>query len=177
MSSRMSKHQLEAAFGSTLLLLSPIIAWSSTQDKDCAANRKPAENRGPFQAAQFLGVGLVVGSISGALGLGATPIMISYMVTTTDFDYKTCMGTALCAVTPAAIAGTVAHAQAGNTCWRSVPLLAAGSAAGAYFGSSLALYLPDQLLQQVFAAFCLVTGGRSLHRAGGAAALFGAKGR
>lgn len=107
--------------------------------------------------------------ISGSLGVGATPVMIAYLALNQGpnkvDEYKTCVGTALVAVTPNVTTGSISHAMMGSMQWRMVPILGAGTAIGALCGSSIALYLPNTLMQQVFAAFCAVTGLGMLRKA------------
>ena len=80
-------------------------------------------------------------------------------------EYKTCVGTALVAVTPNVTTGSISHAMMGSMQWRMVPILGAGTAIGALCGSSIALYLPNILMQQVFAVFCGVSGFAMLRKA------------
>lgn len=123
----------------------------------------------PTDAAKFVLVGAVMALVQGALGVGSTPIMITYLSIYGDesiFDYKTCVGTALVAVVPSSLSSSVMHFQLGNTKWKAIPLLALGSAAGAWCGSSVALDLPTVLLQQAFAAFCAISGMGMLAKSG-----------
>jgi uncharacterized membrane protein YfcA len=212
---RFSEQQYRSAFGGVLLAISPLLAWSSTFQKEEATNPAEAIGTGsngreegllsgcsdawrmvnlyddackrPFAVVQFLGVGAVAGLLSGGMGLGATPVMISCMALSTSLRkprgeerggdgvcngdgegegegdyYKTCIGTALCAVVPSVIAGSVTHAQLGTTQWRALPVLAVGAAVGGACGSSIAVALPSDLLQQAFAVFCAAYGGMTL---------------
>ena len=120
----------------------------------------------PARNAMHCAVGATVGAVSGALGVGATPLMITFLALASDMDHKTCIGTALCAVVPPTISGSMAHTQLGNTLWRRLPLLAAGAALGGFCGSSVALELPNAQLQQAFAAFCAWNGASMLHKSG-----------
>ena len=119
-------------------------------------------SRGPLAVFQLLGLGVLVGVISGTLGVGATPVMISYLALNQGpnkvDEYKACVGTALVAVTPNVTTGSISHAMMGSMQLRMVPILGAGTALGALCGSSIALYLPNALMQQIFAAFCAVSG-------------------
>ena len=119
----------------------------------------------PLHCLELTTLGLCTGICTGALGIGATPIMITALTLSGAHSYKTCVGTALCAVVPSGAAAAVTHAQLGNTHWKSFPLLAAGVALGGYAGSSIALDLPTALLQQVFAVFCAFSGGSMLRKA------------
>lgn len=128
-----------------------------------------AQHRGPMAVGQLLGMGTLVGVISGTLGVGATPVMIAYLALTNGLnkvsEYKVCVGTALVAVTPNVTMGSISHAFMGSMQWRMVPVLGAGTAIGALCGSSIALYIPNTIMQQVFAGFCGVTGLAMLRRA------------
>lgn len=120
----------------------------------------------PARNAMHCALGTAVGAVSGALGVGATPLMITFLTLAGDMDHKTCIGTALCAVVPPTISGSIAHMQLGNTLWRCLPLLAAGAALGGFCGSSVALELPNAQLQQAFAAFCTWNGASMLRKSG-----------
>jgi len=124
-----------------------------------------AQARGAPAVAELLGLGFGVGVLSGSMGVGATPIMTLYMVLRCDADQRTAIGTSIAAVVPNIVTGSVTHAIAGATQWRALPLLAAGAALGGMAGSSIALYLPNELLQDVFAVFVSVLGLRTLQGA------------
>lgn len=128
-----------------------------------------ANARGPAALSELLGLGTLVGVISGTLGVGATPVMIAYLALNRGpnrvDEYKACVGTALVAVTPNVTTGSISHAMMGSMQWRMVPILGVGTAIGALCGSSIALYIPNTLMQQVFAAFCGITGFAMLRKA------------
>ena len=134
-------------------------AWRPSQLLDAA------RARGAPAVVELLGVGAAVGMLSGSMGVGATPIMTLYMVLRCDADQRTAIGTSIAAVVPNIITGSLTHAMAGATQWRALPLLAAGAAVGGVIGSSIALYLPNELLQDVFAIFVSVLGLRTLQAA------------
>ena len=112
----------------------------------------------PLRCLQLAALGVGTGVCTGALGIGATPIMITALTLGGAHEHKACVGTALCAVVPSGAAGAATHMQLGNTQWARFPLLAAGAAIGGFAGSSIALDLPTLALQQVFAVFCAVSG-------------------
>lgn len=121
----------------------------------------------PSRTVSDLAVGAFVGVLSGAMGIGASPVMISYLtLTRKDCEYHTCCGTALCAVILTTFMGSVSHARQGTMQVRLLPLLALGATIGGIGGSSAALYLPAEKLQLVFAGFCAVTGGGMLRKSG-----------
>lgn len=130
---------------------------------------REAQHRGPMAVGELVGLGTLVGVISGTLGVGATPVMIAYLALTDGLnkvsEYKVCVGTALVAVTPNVTMGSISHAFMGSMQWRMVPILGAGTAIGALCGSRVALYIPNTIMQQVFAVFCGVTGLAMLRRA------------
>ena len=141
--------------------------WTANWQPECLWQE--AQLRGPIAVGQLLVVGTLVGAISGTLGVGATPVMIAYLALNKGpnlvDEYKTCVGTALVAVTPNVTTGSLSHTIMGSTQWRMVPILGVGTAFGALCGSSIALYLPNALMQQVFAVFCAATGFGMLRKA------------
>jgi len=193
LSLRVSEEQYKAIFGGLLLFLSPIILFGSLKGERKLENKQMVYDSDegkvsaagnnwvrewepdkilskarakPIETTLLSCFGVVVGVLSGSLGIGATPVMISFLslYPRDNNDYKTCIGTALCAVVPCTIMGSASHAQLGTTQWVKLPMLVCGSTLGGILGSSVSLYLPSAILQQTFALFCAVSGGSMLKR-------------
>lgn len=175
---KMSERVYKGVFGLVLFAASPLIACASVKKSSSSnvdddetlikrstrASWRPGAlyddllSRDRMSTMCMSLMGLCVGILSGSMGIGATPALISYMTLfPTEYTYqcyKTCIGTSLCCVTVTASSGFLGHSSAGQVHWRFMPLLIVGSAVGGAVGSALALDLPSELLQLIFATFC-----------------------
>jgi uncharacterized membrane protein YfcA len=104
----------------------------------------------------YIGIGLVVGSISGALGIGGGVLLVPLLIWLCKFDTKMATGTSLAVLVPPI--GLPAALEA----WREqrVDLAAALWIAGAFmigaFASSAVVdYMPDLLLRRLFGLLML----------------------
>ena len=185
----MSENSAKGAFGLILALLAPFVAFSSYHHKekeesfdDCDSRKGTLKSkelfsmtrllhdiqaRDKFEIVRMTCVGFGVGVLSAAMGIGATPVMITYLTLSGDSkseDYKTILGTSLCSVCLTTCAGFAAHSTMGCVQWKMLPPLLLGSALGGAIGSHLALDLPNTTLQYVFAIFCGAYGLRVVQR-------------
>ncbi|HEX7021743.1 MAG TPA: sulfite exporter TauE/SafE family protein, partial [Trueperaceae bacterium] len=110
--------------------------------------------------------GLVVGSVSGLLGIGGGSIMVPLLVLALGFDQHLAQGTSLAAMIPAALGGSIVHWRMGSVAKGLVVSLVVGVAAGSWFGGSFALAIPDLWLQLIFALVMIWLGLRYVLRSG-----------
>lgn len=110
--------------------------------------------------AQYLGVGVVVGVMSGLLGVGGGVIMVPVVNILWKQDMKVAVGTSLAAMVPIALVGFLAHNFKNHTC--NIPLaamLAVGAMVGTYWiGAPLSHHLPGPTLKRVFGVILMVFG-------------------
>lgn len=109
-------------------------------------------------AAVLLPVGLVVGFLSGMMGVGGGNMMVPAMVLLAGFPQVLAQGTSLLAMVPAGIVGAHAHWQLGNVARALLPGVVPGILAGTLAGSALAMRLPELALRFAFAAVLIYTG-------------------
>ena len=140
---------------------------ASTASFDISRLLQDFRDRDSVEILRMTCMGFGVGVLSAAMGIGATPVMISYLTLSGDSKgdhYKSILGTALCSVCLTTSAGFAAHSTMGSVQWKMLPLLLIGSALGGAVGSHVALDLPNTALQSVFAIFCGAYGLRVMQR-------------
>jgi uncharacterized protein len=101
-------------------------------------------------AFAIVGAGLLVGLLSGVLGVGGGILMVPFMVLALGETPHVAEGTSLLVIVPAAVFGVLTHRRTGQVSFRHAAWLAAGGIVGAYTGAVLALRLPGQTLRQAF---------------------------
>jgi len=191
----LSESSAKGAFGAILALVAPFVAFSSYQKQktkdeengfDNNNDDKKTRSKNVFDMSHLLQdfrdrdrseilrmtcLGFGVGVLSAAMGIGATPVMISYLSLSGDSKggsndhYKTILGTAICSVCLTTSAGFAAYSTMGSSVqWKMLPILLVGSALGGVVGSNIALDVPNTALQCVFAIFCGAYGARVVQR-------------
>jgi uncharacterized membrane protein YfcA len=107
-------------------------------------------------------IGMFSGFLSGMFGVGGGSIVVPSLVLTTNMPYHSALGTSLCAMVLPAMVGTFTHSKRGNVNWRIAPMLAMGSAVGAYFGGrEIGLNIDEGVLRVGFSCLMLVLGVRT----------------
>lgn len=105
----------------------------------------------------YVAIGLVVGSVSGLLGLGGAVLMIPALVYIMKFPQHLAQGTSIAMLLPPiGIFAAWRYWQSGNVLIVPAMILAASFAIGAFFGSSFAVHVPQLLLRKIFG--CLLIG-------------------
>src|SRR3954449_532602 len=101
----------------------------------------------------FVLVGLAVGSIAGMLGIGGGVLVIPALVFLFGFPQKLAVGTSLAMLLPPIGIFAVMRYWPGNVNVTAAMLLAAGFAAGGYFGGWFANspYVSERFLRVIFA--------------------------
>ncbi len=96
-------------------------------------------------------VGVAVGVLSGALGVGGGFLIVPYLVLAAGLDQHTAQGTSLMVVLPTAVVATWALHRRGAAEIRSGLVIGLLGAAGSFAGSRIALALHGSTLRVVFA--------------------------
>jgi len=108
-------------------------------------------------------VGLVVGVVSGIVGIGGGILFIPALIWLLGMDQHKAQGTSLGALLlPVGIFAFIEYYRKGNADIHVALLLAAGFLVGGYFGAVGAQYIPDLWLRRVFAATLVAIGARML---------------
>lgn len=110
----------------------------------------------------YLGVGLVVGLLSGLLGIGGGVLMVPAIVLIWGRSMEIAVGTSLAVMIPGALAGVLRHHFSyGHVDFRLAGLLAVGAVVGSYaIGAPLANYLPSDTLKKIFGVLMVIVGLR-----------------
>jgi len=108
-----------------------------------------------------LAVGVVIGVISGIVGIGGGVLFIPALIWLFGMDQHKAQGTSLGALlAPVGVFAFLEYYRHGNADLRIALLLAAGFLAGGYFGAVAAQHIPELWLRRIFAIMLVVIGGR-----------------
>jgi uncharacterized membrane protein YfcA len=105
-------------------------------------------------------LGLLVGVLSGLMGVGGGIFMVPGMVLLLGMAQQEAQGVSLAVIVPTALSGAFTHNQHGNVSTEVVPWLAIPSVLTALLGSFAAHLLPAAILRQLFGLLLLYVGGR-----------------
>ncbi|MBM4166539.1 MAG: sulfite exporter TauE/SafE family protein [Ignavibacteria bacterium] len=104
----------------------------------------------------FLITGIVVGFSSGIVGVGGGVFVIPILVFLFGFSQKMAQGTSLAMLLPpVGILAVMEYYRSGNINVNVAIVLALGYLFGAYFGSSLAVTLSNDMLKKIFGILLL----------------------
>ncbi|RPI79283.1 MAG: sulfite exporter TauE/SafE family protein [Desulfobacteraceae bacterium] len=106
----------------------------------------------------LLSAGALTGLISGMMGVGGGSLMVPAMVLLVGMNQHLAQGSSLLAMIPAGAAGAWTHHKLGNVQTDLLYGLIPGVIGGAFLGSSIANYLPENILRVVFGVVIIWTG-------------------
>lgn len=108
-------------------------------------------------------IGIVAGILGGLVGVGGGIIIVPSLVYFLSFSQKSAQGTSLgLLLLPVGIFGVLQYYKQGQVDLRVVAILAIGFLAGSYFGSKIALSLPQETVKKIFAIILLLVGFKML---------------
>jgi uncharacterized membrane protein YfcA len=108
-------------------------------------------------------VGLVVGMVSGVVGIGGGVLFIPALVWLFNMNQHKAQGTSLGALlAPVGIFAFLEYYRKGNADLRIALLLAAGFLVGGYFGAVGAQHIPELWLRRIFASMLIIVGARMI---------------
>jgi len=114
-------------------------------------------------AWMILLVGLVVGLVSGVVGIGGGILFVPALVWLLGMDQHKAQGTSLGALlAPVGIFAFRENSRKAKADIRVAALLAAGFLVGGYFGAVGAQHIPDLWLRRIFALTLIAVGGHLL---------------
>lgn len=106
-------------------------------------------------------IGLVVGMVSGVVGIGGGILFIPALVYLLGMDQYKAQGTSLGALlAPVGLLAFIEYYRRGHADLRVALLLAVGFFIGGYFGAVGAVHLPQSLLRRIFAVTLVAVGAR-----------------
>jgi uncharacterized membrane protein YfcA len=102
-------------------------------------------------------IGIMAGVFGGIFGVGGAIVMIPAMVYFLGVDQHTAQGTSLAVMLPpiGLFAAYNYYKEGQVNIWYAV-IIAISFMVGGYFGSKLALNLPEQLMKKIFAIFLIL---------------------
>lgn len=112
--------------------------------------------------ALLLGLGLIVGALSGLLGIGGGLLIVPLLLYVPPWlgfdpiDIRTATAVAVVQVTAASLSGTLAHRRRGSVFMGLAVPMSICSAAGALAGGVISAYLPPDLLLLALAMLATV---------------------
>jgi len=108
-------------------------------------------------------IGVITGVTAGMLGIGGAIIMIPALVFFMGFSQQMAQGTSLAVMLPPiGIIATYNYWKAGQVDWKVALILAITFIIGSYFGSKLALNIPQPTLKKIFGVLLLLVAARML---------------
>lgn len=111
----------------------------------------------------LIGIGILTGVMAGMLGIGGAIIMIPALVFFMGFSQQTAQGTSLAVMLPPiGIIAAYNYYKAGQVNIKFAIILAVFFLVGSYFGSKLALNLPQTLLKKIFGILLLLVAAKML---------------
>jgi uncharacterized membrane protein YfcA len=108
-------------------------------------------------------IGVVTGITAGMLGIGGAIIMIPALVYFLGFSQQMAQGTSLAVMLPPiGIIAAYNYYKAGQVNFKFALIVAVAFIVGSYFGSKIALNLPQPLLKKIFGVLLLLVAAKML---------------
>ena len=102
-------------------------------------------------------IGICAGMLSGLVGIGGGIIIVPALVFFMAFPQKMAQGTSLgILLLPVGILGVIQYYKQGYIDMRVVAIISVAFLFGGYFGSKIALSLPQETVKKIFAIFMLL---------------------
>ncbi len=116
-----------------------------------------------FVTVALLALGVIVGFISGLVGIGGGVLIVPALVYLFGVSQQTAQGTTLAVlIPPIGILAALAYYQAGHVDLKIALLICLGFVIGGWFGATYAIKLPVELMTKVFAVFLILIGIKML---------------
>ena len=105
----------------------------------------------------LLAIGLLAGLLSSTVGIGGGVVIVPALVLLFAVSQKMAQGTSLVMLLPPiGILAVINYYKAGYVDFKIAGILCVAFIVGSYFGSKLALSLPDIALKRIFGIFLLL---------------------
>ncbi|MDC0249324.1 sulfite exporter TauE/SafE family protein [Flavobacteriales bacterium] len=102
-------------------------------------------------------IGLLAGVLSGFLGIGGGILIVPLLIMLLGLTQHQAQGTTLFAMLPPiGIMAAINYYKEGFVKWEYAAVIALTFVVGGYFGSTLAISLPDQTVRRVFGVVMLI---------------------
>jgi len=108
-------------------------------------------------------IGIITGFMAGMLGIGGAIIMIPALIYFLGISQQTAQGTSLAVMLPPiGILAAYNYYKAGQVNIKFALILAAFFLVGSFFGSKLALNIPQAMLKKIFGVLLLLVAAKML---------------
>jgi uncharacterized membrane protein YfcA len=108
-------------------------------------------------------IGVITGIMAGMLGIGGAIIMIPGLVFLMGFNQQMAQGTSLAVMLPPiGIFAAYNYWKAGQVNIKFALILAVAFIIGSYFGSKIALNIPQNILKKIFGILLLLVAAKML---------------
>jgi uncharacterized membrane protein YfcA len=108
-------------------------------------------------------LGIITGVMAGMLGIGGGIVVIPALVMIMGFSQQTAQGTSLAMmIPPVGILAVINYYKAGHVDIKVALILAVVFVVGSYFGSKIAVKLPQDIMKKVFGVFLLLVAAKML---------------
>src|SRR5664279_610579 len=108
-------------------------------------------------------IGIITGIMAGMLGIGGAVIMIPALVYLLGISQQTAQGTSLAVMLPPiGIIAAYNYYKAGHANIKFAIILAVFFIVGSYFGSKLAISIPENALKKIFGVLLLLVAAKML---------------
>jgi uncharacterized protein len=102
-------------------------------------------------------IGTITGIMAGMLGIGGGLVVIPALVMVMGMSQQSAQGTSLAMMLPPiGILAAYNYYKAGHVDIKIALLLAIAFIAGSYFGSKIAIRLPQELMKKIFGGFLIL---------------------
>jgi hypothetical protein len=108
-------------------------------------------------------IGIMTGIMAGMLGIGGAVIMIPALVYLLGVSQQTAQGTSLAVMLPPiGVIAAYNYYRAGHVDIRFAIIMAVFFLVGSYFGSKLALNIPENILKKIFGVLLMIVAVKML---------------
>ncbi|HTB53599.1 MAG TPA: sulfite exporter TauE/SafE family protein [Ferruginibacter sp.] len=108
-------------------------------------------------------IGIASGMLSGLVGVGGGLIIVPALIIFLGFSQKMAQGTSLgILLLPVGILGVMEYYKHGYIDIKVALIISVGFLAGGFFGSKIALVLPQDIVKKIFAVFIIIIGIKML---------------
>lgn len=120
-----------------------------------------------YQIASLIVLGLAAGALSGFVGVGGGIIIVPALVYILEMNQMQAQGISLAVLLmPVGFLGVWNYYQAGNVQFSIALIIALGFVFGSYYGSKIALQLPEYKIKFIFALVIIIVAIDMLWKSG-----------
>jgi uncharacterized protein len=105
----------------------------------------------------LIALGITAGILSSLVGIGGGIVIVPVLVMAFGLSQHTSQGTTLAMLSfPVALVSAINYYKRGAVNWQFALILCIGFVVGSYFGSKVALDLPEKIVKRIFATLMIL---------------------